>query len=217
MSHQNNSTMNMKENPAINTTPTTTENNVHTFLIIPGDDHSDHKDAKVRSSRQDLPAYLKYLKDGGFAFIPIIGKYENSEQFQMVFNITIPDAILLAQHYPQEFFILGIKDTNGIQFDLYVYNNKEERYEIVERQEGRLETKEAGDIITTTVNNKSISIPYQHFNEACLKFNTIINEAKTRSKNYSSYFNQMLNGSMDDKRTSHSRYLNRCLIYKGLF
>jgi hypothetical protein len=203
----------MTEKNETNTTPIANEDNVHTFLIIPGENHSAPKDGNRKGGFN----LLRNLRIGGFAFIPIIGEYENCEQFQMVFNITISDAMYIAQHYPQEFFIFGIKDTNGIHFDLYVYNNEEERYEIVERQESRLETKEAGDIFTTTANNKSICISYQHFNEACLKFNTIINEAKANSKMYNDHFDKFVRESMDNRYTDSSRYMKRCLIYRGLF
>lgn len=191
------------------------EDNVRTFLIITGENPMGEKGTNRgnRTAQKDL---ARYLRDGGYAWVPLRGKYGNTENPKMVFNIPEDEAMHLAGVFGQESYIYGTKDNGTVHFDLYM-RNQDGGYDMVERQDRYDDMSDADDFYTVIADRKKFSVPYEYFNEAFRRYNSLIAEAKSKSPMYSVSFQNLLDESMDRRKTPKSRYTKRCLIYKGLF
>lgn len=192
------------------------DDNVRTFCIITGENPMAQRGSN-RTNRANQNDLAKVLRNGGFAWIPLRGKYGNTENPKMIFNITIEDAKTLATKYQQESFIFGTKEDGKTLFDLWMTNADKSGYEMVERQEKYIDMADADDFYTVIANKKKFNIPYEYFNEGFVYFNNKINEAKKNSRKYNANFERFLDESMNPQKTMQSRYLKRSLIYKGMF
>ncbi|MBO7730926.1 MAG: DUF3293 domain-containing protein [Methanobrevibacter sp.] len=72
------------------------------------------------------------LRMGGFNYIPIKGKYGDSEHSLLIFNLPYADAENLARDYGQESFFYGKVSPNGSEISYYKTSNKCNTYKLIE-------------------------------------------------------------------------------------
>lgn len=190
------------------------EDNVKTFCIITGENPM----GEMGSNNQNRTAnknLVNYLKQGNYAWQPVRGKYGNTENSKIIFNILLDEVKHIAKLFQQESFIYGIKDNGVVHFDYYEFNQND--YAFIERKDYYENKKDDTDFYTIIDKNNKFSIPYDYFNESCSSFNNIINETKHKSEKYKDNFDHFLNETLNEKKTLKRRYENRTMIYGGLF
>lgn len=193
------------------------EDNVKSFLIItaenPMGQHGTNK--TNRNANTDM---VRYLKSGNFAWQPVRGKYGSTENSKIIFNISLSEAKRLGLLFGQESFIYGTKENGVTNFDLYMITDDKKDYKFTERQQKheKIGSNEK-DFYTAIDNRHKFSIPYDYFKEACEKFNGLVNEAKNKSQRYRNEYEMRVNECLSENRTGKHYYINRSLIYGGLF
>lgn len=191
------------------------EDNVKTFLIITAENPMGNK-SDNRTNRRANNSIVDYLNAGNYAWQPVRGKYNNTENSKIIFNISLDEAINIGLQFNQESFIFGEKNDGKTLYHLYVINEDETGYNMVETQD-KCE-KIIGNNFYTTIDNKNkFNIPFEYFNESCENFNTIINEAKRKSEKYNKEYNRFLNECLKNGKTGRSYYTYRTILYGGLF
>lgn len=191
------------------------EDNVRTFLIITAENPMGDK-ANNRINRVSNNSLVDYLKQGNYAWQPVRGKYGNTENSKIIFNISLDEAIRLGLKFQQESFIFGVKKNDKTLYNLYVINKGKNGYDLVETQDKY--EKVIGDDFYTAIDKKNkFGIPFEYFNESCEQFNKIVNETKNKSEKYASEYNRFLNECLAEGKTSKSYYTYRTLLYGGLF
>lgn len=203
-------------------------NHVKTFCILtaynPMAQKSSHSD-NTRANNQ----LMDRLKTGHYAYVPVKGKYGNTENSFVIFNLPLDSAKFLADEASQESFIYGRvtgDNADSAVFDLYVYNEETGKYDFVETKNYHnngatiVKDKETGkekEDYFTQVGDKKFSVPFDYFNETAKKFNEIINERLENSEQYRAHYEQYQNNILQEGRTESSSYLKRSLIYGTLF
>lgn len=191
------------------------QDNIKTFCIVTGENPMGEPGSN-KLNRTNKNSLTNYLRFGNFPWTTVRGKYGNSENPKMIFNITLSDAKIIALKFIQESFIFGRKMDDKVYFDLYFINENKTDYELKETQDYSIEID--GDDYFTVINNKyKFNIPFKYFNEACDSFNNVINEIKDTHPKYKNEFERFLNESLLESKTLKSRYTNRTLLYGGLF
>lgn len=89
--------------------------NIYTIGIITAENPL-RKNLSSEENAERNKKMERYIKDGNWGYIKIIGKYDNIENPFIIYNINRKKLIELAKLYNQEAFIFGLK-----------YENKEER------------------------------------------------------------------------------------------
>lgn len=191
------------------------EDNVKTFLIITAENPMGSK-GDNRTNRRANNSIVDYLNTGNYAWQPVRGKYGNTENSKIIFNISLDEAIRLGLQFQQESFIFGEKNNDQTLYHLYVINEDKTGYNMVETQD-KYEKVIGSDFYTAIDNKNKFSIPFEYFNESCENFNAIINEAKSKSEKYNKEYNHFLNECLTNGKTGHSYYTYRTLLYGGLF
>lgn len=192
------------------------EDNVKTFCIITAENPMGEKGGNSlnRISNNSL---VDYLKKGNYAWQPVRGKYNDTENSKIIFNILLDEVKHIAKIFKQESFIYGTKENGITHFDYYEFNQNMGDYAFIERKDYYESKKDDNNFYTIIDKNNKFSIPYDYFNESCNSFNNIINEQKANSEKYKDNFGHFLNETLNDKKTLKRRYENRALIYGGLF
>ena len=72
------------------------------------------------------------LKYGGFNYAPLKGKYEDTENSFIVFNIPYADAEAIARNYGQESFFFGKPNASGTKISYYKTSDACKTYQLVE-------------------------------------------------------------------------------------
>lgn len=193
------------------------DDNVKTFLIITAENPMGDKGGN-RQNRNANTSLVDYLQRGNYAWQPVRGKYGNTENSKIIFNITLGEAKRLGLQFAQESFIYGKKNNGVTRFELYVMNENGNDYDFVEAQDKYINIgDEEKDFYTAIDNKHKFNIPFEYFNEACERFNRKINETKIKSEKYRSGFDRFLNESLKENKTGNFYYLNRTLLYGGMF
>ena len=193
------------------------DDNVKTFLIITAENPMGDKGGN-RQNRNANTSLVDYLQRGNYAWQPVRGKYGNTENSKIIFNITLGEAKRLGLQFAQESFIYGKKNNGVTRFELYVINENGDDYDFVEAQDKYIKMgDEEKDFYTAVDSKNKFNIPFEYFNEACERFNQKINETKIKSEKYRSGFDRFLNESLKENKTGNFYYLNRTLLYGGMF
>ena len=173
--------------------------NIRTFCIFPQGTHlwsayplKPKRKPKVIHSQWRMK---EYLMAGGFPYLRLMER--DSDTPYIVFNLPIEEAKHIAFCFAQPSFLFAIVRNQNLDTILY------STYRINDNQ-------------TDYVESETEIVPYPDIISACHKFNNAINKQKTRSEKYREEFERWLNNGLDDNKTGKSRYLSRCLIYKGL-
>lgn len=193
------------------------DDNIKTFAILTaqnpmGDKSGNSDNRKLNAELVDL------LKRGNFAWQPVRGKYGTTEDSKIVFNITVQECKWLCLKFLQESFIYGRKENGKTFFDLYVINADSTDYNLIETHEG-YESMSAGvnDYYTAIDKDHKFTVPFDYFNEACEYFNSKVNEAKAKSGKYRDNYDKHLAETLAEGKTGYHYFLNRSLIYGGMF
>lgn len=191
--------------------------NVKTFCIITGENPMGQSSGRADNRRANK-SINSYLEQGNYAWEPVRGKYGNTENSKIIFNISLDEAKRLGVMFQQESFIFGRKEGGKTLFDLYMINDTHDGYNFVETQEKSERVgDEQNDFYTAIGKNYKFNVPFEYFKEACEKFNSIINEAKEKSESYRDNYPRSLNESIKDGMTGNHYFLHRTLMYGGLF
>lgn len=193
------------------------EDNVKTFVILTGENPMGEKGGNNlnRNANSEL---VQYLNMGNFAWQSVSGKYGNTENSKIIFNVTLEDAKKMGLQFRQESFIYGRKEGETTYFDLYMINPEHTDYDFTETQTKVDKVGNGQKDFYTGIDKKNkFNIPFEIFNEACVRFNKVINEAKVLLPKYRQNFERSLNESLKPNKTGNSRYMHRSLLYGKLF
>lgn len=198
------------------------DDNVKTFTILTAQNPMGEKSGN-NVNRNANAELTSYLKQGNFAWQPVRGKYGNTEDSKMVFNISLDTCKALCLKFAQESFIYGRKEDGKTYFDLYVINDDHTDYNCVETKDyyDQVDKDENGekvkDYYTAIDGTHKFTVPFDYFKEAFDRFNNAVNEAKAKSEKYRKYYDKHLTESLREGMTGYHYYINRSLIYGGLF
>lgn len=192
------------------------KNNVKTFLIITGENPMGEKGTNKlnRNNQKDL---IKFLRQGNYAWQPVIGKYGVPDNSVIVFNINMINSKVIVKDLEQESFIFGRKEDNKIVSDLYVYDKKKEDYNLVETQDIVLNAIDSEEDYTRIDKEHKFRIPFEYFNEACVRFNTTVNEQKAKSQKYRDNYDMFEEYCITEGKIGRTYYYACSLIYGKLF
>jgi hypothetical protein len=132
------------------------EDNVKTFLIITAENPMGSK-GDNRTNRRANNSIVDYLNTGNYAWQPVRGKYGNTENSKIIFNISLDEAIRLGLQFHQESFIFGEKNNDQTLYHLYVINEDKTGYNMVETQD-KYEKVIGSDFYTAIDNKNDISM-----------------------------------------------------------
>jgi hypothetical protein len=171
----------------------------------------------------------KILKAGHYAYVPVKGKYGNTEDSFIIFNLPLDNAKEIATETSQESFIFGrVEDDNAESavFDLYVIDRSTGKYEYEETKNYHIngsqkvtddETGEEKEDLYTQVGDKKFSVDFDYFKEGMERFNSIISEQAAKSNKYRDRIEKFQECLIEEGRTGRSAYMNRSLVYGSLF
>ena len=193
------------------------DDNVKSFLIITAENPMAQPGTN-KINRNANAEMVKYLKSGNFAWQPVRGKYGSTENTKIIFNISLSEAKRLGLVFEQESFIYGTKKNGVTNFDLYMITDDKKDYKFTERKQKHDKVgSDEKDYYTAIDNKHKFTIPYDYFKESCDKFNSLVNEAKSKSSKYRNEYERCVNECLSENRTGKHYYINRALIYGGLF
>ena len=205
------------------------ENYVHTFCIITGQNPMGMK-SDNHTNRAGNKRLRSILKAGHYAYIPVRGKYGNTEDSFIIFNLPLDNAKEIATETSQESFIYGRveKENDGSAiFDLYVIDKQTGKYKYIETKnyhingaqkvKNKKTGKEEEDLFTQVGDKKKFSVDFDYFKEGYERFNTVISEQVAKSEEYKDRIEQFQSNLLDEGRTGRSAYMNRSLVYGSLF
>ena len=218
------------------------EDNIKTFCIIIGES-SIVRTIKPKRKRKTITQPMSLtdsLKYGNFAWLNIRGKYDIDKTPKIIFNIPLSTAKCFGLKYSHQPFIFGRIIDGKLNFELYLINAEKTDYKLedvdvlIDININTLITDTMIDIykdspiteqspnmvaaLFTYISNKyKLNIPFEYFKEACDSFNNRINEIKNKHPRYKEVYDICLDASLCESRTGKSQYLNRSLIYGGLF
>ena len=205
------------------------KNYVHTFCIITGQNPMGKK-SDNHINRTNNNALRRILKAGHYAYVPVRGKYGNTEDSFIIFNIPLDNAKDIASETSQESFIYGrVEEENegSAVFDLYVVDEQTGKYRYIETKNyhinGAQKVKdektgeEKEDFFTQVGDKKKFSVDFDYFKEGYERFNSIIAEQVAKSDKYRERVELFQSKLLEEGRTGHSAYLNRSLVYGSLF
>lgn len=218
------------------------ENNIKTFCIIIGESsivRTIKPKRKPKTITQPM-SLTDSLKFGIFAWLNIRGKYDIDKTPKIIFNIPLSTAKCFGLKYSHQPFIFGRIIDGKLNFELYLINAEKTDYKLedvdvlIDININTLITDTMIDIykdspiteqspnmvaaLFTYISNKyKLNIPFEYFNEACDSFNNRINEIKNKHPRYKEVYDICLDASLCESRNGKSQYLNRSLIYGGLF
>jgi hypothetical protein len=204
------------------------KNYVHTFCIITGQNPMGIEGSN-NVNRTNNKKLRKILKAGHYAYVPVKGKYGNTEDSFIIFNLPLDNAKEIATETSQESFIFGrVEDDNAESavFDLYVIDRSTGKYEYEETKNYHLkgsqtvvddETGEEREDYYTQVGDKKFSVDFDYFKEGRERFNQIISEQVEKSEKYKNRVERFQECLIEEGRTGRSAYMNRSLIYGSLF
>lgn len=153
--------------------------------------------------------FEKVLKDGGFLYTPIIGKYGNVEKSYIIYNIDLNfSKQLFGKYFNQESFVWARKDTKGMRFE-YWQKTENSDYKLIDTQFHISNEKEANDFFSRLKDYKfRISFEFEEdiddsFLDNMIKLNE---EDKVFIEQY-----------VDGKKAGYSAYLHRLYINSKKF
>ena len=204
------------------------ENYVHTFCIITGQNPMGMKGTN-NVNRTNNNKLRKILKAGHYAYVPVKGKYGNTEDSFIIFNLPLDNAKEIASETSQESFIFGRVESDNADsavFDLYVIDRSTGKYEYEETKNYHIngsqkvtddETGEEKEDLYTQVGDKKFSVDFDYFKEGRERFNAIISEQAAKSDKYRDRIEKFQECLIEEGRTGRSAYMNRSLVYGSLF
>lgn len=211
------------------------KNYVHTFCIITGQNPMADKSSNL-VNRTGNSKLRSIMKAGHYAYIPVKGKYEHTEDSFIIFNIPLDNAKRIAGEVSQESFIYGRveqENQDSAIFDLYVMNKQTGEYEYKETKDYYIngpqiitdkETGEKKEDYFTQVGDKKkgdkvkkFSVDFDYFKEGMEKFNNIIAEQIAKSEDYRKRVEEFQDKLIEEGKTGRYMYMNRSLIYGSLF
>jgi hypothetical protein len=146
------------------------------------------------------------LKDSGYVYKPILGKYGDVEHSVMIFNISLNNAIYFGKYYGQSSIIFCERNEDGTMS--YQYYESENDFASPTKEEYKLEDANSDDDFFSKISNKfKFRIPFKF--ESVEKFiSKLISEGRTFSK-----VEKLLNESI--YLGGYKGYISRKKLYHG--
>ena len=199
-------------------------NGIRTIVVLTAE-NPDSQQATNQFNKKARHSLLSDIKNGGYAYVPAIGKFGNTEYPYAVFNMSVDTAKMLCGKYQQTSFVFSELSENGTIHSEYYekedatapYNKQTNTY--VKKDESDIwdEMSEANDCFTVIGKKFKYSIPFKIFdtvNETiCKNLNRIISiESKRSNKTLTEekVLNHIING------VGYSPYLWRKFVTEGL-
>lgn len=144
------------------------------------------------------------LKDGGFKYTPIIGKYGNLEKSYIIYNIDLSFAKkIFGEYFNQESFVWAKKVSAGVMEFEYWQKDENSKYELINKQNHITTEKDADDFFSRLKSYK-FKIPFE-FEESDIDFFDHLNNLNEEDK---VFLSEYVNGN----RVGYSSYLRRLYI-----
>ena len=110
------------------------QDNIKTFCIVTGENPMGEPGSN-KLNRTNKKSLTDYLRFGNFAWTTVRGKYGNSENPKIIFNVTLSDAKIIAIKFMQESFIFGRKMDDKVYFSKKDWVLKDEYLEETKRRQ----------------------------------------------------------------------------------
>lgn len=163
---------------------------------------------KKYTSAQNLELRTKFkklLKDGGFLYTPLIGKYGNKENSYIIYNISLAfSKIIFGEYFNQESFIWAKKEKPGSMLFEYWKKDNNSNYKLIDKQNKIINEKDADDFFSRLKDYK-FKIPFILGEDLNLDFFDRLNLMTEEDQKFMVEY-------VEDKKTGYSTYLNYLYI-----
>lgn len=199
-------------------------NGIHTILVLTAED-SDSKQATNQFNKKARHSLLSNIKDGGYAYVPAIGKFGNTEHLYAVFNMSVNSAMIICGNYQQTSLVYSeLKDDGSIHSEYYEklddslpYDKRTNNYVKKDECDTWEDRSDAEGNFTIIGNKFKYSIPFPMFdtvNETICKNLSIAVAIEKERGNKSINESELLDFTIN--RVGQSPYLWRKALTKGL-
>ena len=146
-------------------------NGIHTIVVLTAE-NPDSKQTTNQSNKKARHSLLSEIKNGGYAYIPAVGRLDNTECPYAVFNMSVNSAMLLCRKYQQTSFVYSeLKDDGSIHSEYYEkldttlpFDKETNNYTKKDECDTWDDMSDADDCFTVIGNKFKYSIPLPIFN-----------------------------------------------------
>ena len=199
-------------------------NGIHTIVVLTAE-NPDSKQATNQSNKKARQSLLSEIKNGGYAYVPAIGRFGNTECPYAVFNMSVNSAMLLCRKYQQTSFVYSeLKDDGSIHSEYFEkldttlpFDKETNNYAKKDECDTWDDMSDADDYFTVIGNKFKYSIPLPIINtvneticENLSRAVAIQKECGSKTINESQLLDFTIN------RVGQSPYLWRKALTKGL-
>lgn len=199
-------------------------NGIRTIVVLTSENPNSQQ-ATNQFNKKTRHSLLSDIKNGGYVYVPAIGKFGNTEHPYAVFNMSIDTAKMLCGKYQQTSFIFSQLLENGTIHSEYYekedatapYDKQRNTY--VKKDESDIweDMSEANDYFAVIGKNFKYTIPFKIFNTVnetiCKNLHRIIsieNKHRNNTLTEEKVLNHIING------VGYSPYLWRKSVTEGL-
>lgn len=194
-------------------------------IVVLTSENPDSRQAESGINKKYRHSLLADIKNGGYAYVPAMGKFGNVERPYAVFNMSVDTAKTLCGKYQQTSFVFSSLNEDGTVHSEYYeknnptlpYDRKSNDYVMKDSCDDWEDKSEANDYFTVIGNRFKYSIPFKIFDSVnetiCENIQRIISVERKRGDNSiteEKILDYTING------VGQSPYLWRQEIYKGL-
>ena len=199
-------------------------NGIHTIVVLTVE-NPDSKQATNQFNQKERHSLLSDIKNGGYAYLPALGRFGNTERLYAVFNMSVNSAMILCGKYQQTSFVYSeLKDDSSIhseyheKFDKSLpFNKKTNNYVKKDECDTWEDVSNADDDFTIIGEKFKYSIPFPMLNTVnetiCENLRRAVAVEKERG-NKTINENNLLDFTIN--RVGQSPYLWRKTLTKGL-
>lgn len=146
-------------------------NGIHTIVVLTAE-NPDSEQATNKFNKKARRSLLSDIKNGGYTYVPAIGKFGNTERPYAVFNMSVNTAMILCGKYQQTSFVYSKLEEDGTIHSEYYekidttlpFNKEKNNYVKKDECDTWEDMSDAEDYFTIIGNKFKYSIPFQIFN-----------------------------------------------------
>lgn len=141
-------------------------NGIHTIVVLTVE-NPDSKQATNQFNQKERHSLLSDIKNGGYAYVPALGRIGNTEHLYAVFNMSVNSAMILCGKYQQTSFVYSeLKDDGSIHSEYFEkldttlpFDNETNHYAKKDECDTWDDMSDADDYFTVIGNKFNYSIP----------------------------------------------------------
>lgn len=164
-------------------------------IVVLTSENPDSQPSSNKLNKKSRHSLLSDIKRGGYAYVPAIGKFGNTERPYAVFNMSVNTAKILCGKYQQTSFVFSALNQDGSVHSEYYekrdptipYNKQMNNYIKKDESDIWKDMSDSDDNFTIIGNKFKYSIPFDIFNTVnktiSENLNRIVNIEKKRGNN----------------------------------